>query len=216
MTLKRPFIVEIHLRIQPFLWSQAKRQLVILLRRPQIGYAIQPLYVTYDVEETELRVCLQFSDPIFLEHFIVREVRKKVPGILGTRVRLTLNGEIFPEGVSKLVQGELVTSCHVFLSVEARKDDEIEKALRALPIKNGVVPTWFFRDYYEFDRDITVRLIGRSQQALRVYVESQFNKLIGVRSWRLQFIQETTRVASQKVLQEMASAWVRVNAKKPH
>jgi len=209
MAPKRPLIAEIHVRIQAASWSDAQRQLEAVLRHDHARYQVLPLYMTSDVEETELRICLEFRDPRLLEAFAVNEIRGKVQGILGTRVRLTLNGEIFSRGVLKLItEGGRIPSCHIFISVFAGKDDEVWASLKRLPEEDGVVPTWLFRDFYEYDRDLTVRLVGGSTESFRRYAERHLSNIPGIRCWRMQFIDTMIHIASQDVLQSMASHWL--------
>ena len=209
MAIKRPFIVEIHLQIQAAFWSEAQQQLETTLKdRPLEKYKISPLYLTHDAEDTEIRLCLQFKDPVLLERFIVEEIHKRVLGILGTRVRLTLNGEVFENGVAKLMSGEpSIKSCHVFLSVESSMSEAVWESLSGLTEACGVCPAWLFRDFYEFNRDITVRLVGESEEALRRYVDQHISKIAGIRIWRLQFIKATTQIASKEHLMGLASSW---------
>lgn len=208
---KRPLIAEIHVRVEARSWPNAQTQLKQILNDEQSKYGVLPLYMTSDVEDPEIRICLKFSDPTLLEAFIVMEIRNKLEGILGTRVRLTLDGEIFASGVAQLVSLERdIKSCHVFLSIVAGKDEVTWEALRQLPLEDGIIPTWLFRDFYEYDRDVTVRLVGGSKESFRSYIERHIGKIDGIRCWRLQFIDTMTHIASKELLNSLANQWVGV------
>jgi len=202
-------IVEIHLQLRADSWPHAYAQLLEVLREDQTQYSIVPLYITYDIEDTEVRICFQVEEPAKLEQFVVNKIRP-IDGVHGTRARLTLNGEIFPSGVAVLAEGSSsLRSSHVFLKVDPKKDACVWNGLLRLQENGGVSPIWVFRDFYEYDRDITLRLIGKTDKAIREYVEQQIGPIEGVLIWRLQFMGGMTQILAKEKLLALAKHWMR-------
>lgn len=206
--MSRPLIVEIHLQIRSGSWPHAHEQILEVLKKDQTWYFITPLYITYDIEDTEVRICFQVEDPAKLERFVVNEMRP-IEGVYSTRARLTLNGEIFPSGVTALAEGNSsLRSSHVFLKVDPKKDNQVWNALLRLKENDGVSPTWIFRDFYEYDRDVTLRLVGKTAAAIREYIERQIGPIDGILLWRLQFMHGMTQILVKEKLLALAQHWM--------
>ncbi len=204
----RPLIVEIHLQIRAGSWPNAHGQLLKVLREDQARYSIVPLYITYDIEDTEVRICFQVEEPAKLEQFVVNRIRP-IEGVYSTRARLTLNGEIFPSGVTALAEGDsTLRSSHVFLKIDPQSDNRVWNALLQLKESNGVSPTWIFRDFYEYDRDVTLRLVGKTDAAIREYIERQIGPIDGILLWRLQFMHGMTQILAKERLLALAQHWM--------
>ena len=71
----RPLIVEIHLQIKANLWSQVCGQIKDVLTKDWTRHSVTPLYFTYDIEDTEIRICFQVGNPQELEKFVVDQIR---------------------------------------------------------------------------------------------------------------------------------------------
>lgn len=204
----RPSIVEIHLQIKAGAWAQTYNEVAQVLKKDPLAYHLVPLYITYDIEDTELRICFQVEEPSELEEFLVKEIRP-IEGVYGTRARLTLNGEIFPAGVVALTEDNpSLRSSHVFLKVNPQRDAHVWEALRQLKAGDGVTPTWIFRDFYEYDRDITLRLVGKTDAAIRAYVEKQVSSIDGLLLWKLQFMHGMTQILAKDSLLALAQHWM--------
>lgn len=204
----RPLIVEIHIQVKAGAWSRVYEQIREILRKDQSCYCLTPLYLTHDIEDTEIRICFHLKDPAKLEEFVVNELRS-IEGVYGTRARLTLDGEIFPTGLVALARNEQsLKSSHVFLKVDPLRDSYVWDALRQLKDSDGVSPTWIFRDFYEYDRDITLRLVGKSEGAIRQYVEQHVAIIEGIVVWRLQFMHGMTQILPTDRLLILAQQWM--------
>jgi len=179
----------------------------ILKKCNKEDYNLIPLYANYDIEDTEVRICLQIKDPVKLEKFIVEKIRK-IKGVYATRVRLTLNGEIFPKGIEVLTaMREGFYSCHIFINTMAGKDEEVWRCLRELKENNNVFPVWIFRDFYEYDHDITLRLIGKNDKSIREYVENHIANIDGIKTWRLKFMYNVIQILGREDLLKIAENW---------
>lgn len=204
----RPLIVEIHLQIRASSWPTAGNEIKSRLENADPSYRLTPLYFTYDIEDTELRICFQVEDPAKLEKFVVDEIRL-ITGVYGTRARLTLNGEIFPAGITTLAEGNnSLRSSHVFLKIDPQKDRRVWEALLQLKGNGETSPTWIFRDFYEYDRDVTLRLVGRSDTEIRNYIERFVGPIDGILLWRLQFMHGVTQILSKEKLLALAQQWM--------
>ena len=203
----RPFIIEIHIIIHPMHWGSAKNQIIRILKAVNYEkYKIIPLYMTSDIEDYELRICCQIEDPNKLDKF-VNQIRK-ISGINSTRIRLTLNGVIFPKGVQLLAQTESkMESCHIFLKIEPGKDENVWNKLLALKDILKVYPTWIFRDFYEYDRDVTLRLMGESKKEIRKYIDQYVSTINGICHIYLKFMYKMTPILSLGKLKETAKYW---------
>ena len=204
----KPLIVEIHLVIAAAAWESARTHVVGALKKKSCrNFFIVPLYVNSDLENTELRICAQVQDPARVAEFVAQRL-KVIPGVLAARARLTLQGHIFGEGVKAFaLQANTYVSCHVFIHTCPGKDEQAWKALRRLRNAAGVKPVWIFRDYYEYDRDITLRLMGGDVKRVREYVDARVSVLEGIQSWHLQYTHSATKILGDKELLALAQAW---------
>jgi hypothetical protein len=207
----KPLIVEVHIIPKAIFLEECKSEIIKTLENIEMSkYALLPLYLTSDVEDIELRICLQFEDPVKVEQFIVEKIRP-IKGVLSTRVRLTLNGRIFKDGVSTLAKlEENQLSCHIFLKVSPEKDNSVWKVLEELKSENGVCPTWIFRDFYEYDRDITLRLIGPTLEAIHDYIKGKVCNIDGIESLNFKFMHNITTIAKKEKLLQLARNWFNV------
>lgn len=167
--------------------------------------AVEPLYFSYDIEDLELRICFLVSNSWLFDQYIVTVLRS-VAGVQASRVRLTLNGRVFEEGLSSLISDEgKPLSAHVFLHNGPEYDDAVWEALGELSSDHsGVRPVWMFRDFYEYDRAITLRLIGPSAPAIRGYLDERLGRIPGIASWRLQFMAGMVKIQSEERLMYLA------------
>jgi len=191
-------------------WDSTYAEIIAVLEDKGCkDFSLVPLYVNSDIEDTQLRICLQIEDPERLEKFIVERIRK-IKGVDATRVRLTLNGQIFPEGLNAMAKmSGQEFSCHIFVNTAAGEDEQVWEGLRRLKKDGDVFPVWIFRDFYEFDRAVTVRLIGKDVKLLRQYVEKHVGNIKGVNSWRLKFMHSVTQILENDLLLELARNWLK-------
>ena len=203
-----PLIVEIHLIITPNRWGSACAKIAAVLRdRRCADFSLVALYMNSDIEDTELRICAQVKDPARLGEFVAKKIRS-IKGVESARVRLTLQGEIFPEGVKVLtaMSGSRV-SCHIFVNSLAGRDERVWRSLRRLKKDGSVLPVWIFRDFYEYDRDITLRVIGREEELIRRYVDKNVGSIAGIVSWRLKFMRSSVKILGKNDLLAIARNW---------
>lgn len=207
--MSKPFIIEVHTIIEATKWDRAYKNIIEMLKNIKPDeYSLIPLYATYDLEDTELRICLKFDDPPKVEQFINERIRK-VDGVYATRARLTLNGKIFQQGVSYILnkESELPYSCHIFLKTKPGLDKSVWDSLCKLKGSGGVLPTWIFRDFYEYDRDITLRLVGSSEKAVREYIEKHLNWIEGIQTWKFKFMYNNVQFLKNDELLALAQKW---------
>ena len=206
--MDKPLIAEVHIIVESNNWPKAFNNIIKILKKcDKEDYALTPLYATYDLEDTEVRICLQFEDPAKLEKFIVEKIRK-INGVYATRVRLTLNGEIFPKGIEALTtMDETLYSCHIFINTIAGKDEQVWESLRQLKGNNHVFPVWIFRDFYEYAGDITLRLIGREIKSIRNYIEKFISNIYGIKTWKLKVMYNAVQILDRDKLLKMAKNW---------
>lgn len=208
MVNAKPLICEIHLLISPLRWKRAYTQITALLKNGLCkNFSLIPLYVNCDIEDTELRICLQIKNPEKLGEFIAKKILK-VKGVESAKVRLTLEGRIFPEGASEFasVKKELF-SCHVFINSSAGKNEILWQSLSRLKKEGEVLPVWVFRDFYEYNRDITLRVIGKEKKEIRKYVEKKLKNMPGIGTWQLKFTRSSMRILSKSKLLKLAKNW---------
>ncbi len=206
--MHKPLLVEIHLIIAANRWKSASAGILTVLKSDSCKkFSLVPLYINSDIEDTELRICLQAEDPDRLGEFLARKIRK-VKGVIASRVRLTLSGEIFPDGVCAVarMRGRQVTG-HVFLNTSPGEDGRVWGALRKLKKHHGVLPVWIFRDFYDYGRDITLRLIGEKEKGIREYVDRFLGDMHGVVSWKLRFTHSSVKLLGEKELLALARNW---------
>jgi hypothetical protein len=206
--MAKPSIAEIHLLIEPSRQDEAYRELIDILKHTRHdAFMLTPLYVTRDRADAEVRICVHFEDPARIERFIVERVRP-IDGMRATRVRLTLHGEIFQKGMTALMkEAGAYTSCHVFIKTTPRKDNGAWDSLRTLKDDKGVMPVWIFRDFYEYDRDITLRLLGNGEREIRAYIEKQVNTIDGITLSNVKFMLDYIRILEEEKLYSLAKAW---------
>lgn len=207
---QKPFIAELHVMIRQSLWQQAYGEIMSMLKGPKINrYSLSPLYVTHDTDDSELRICFEFKDPSLIDKFIVRKIRT-IAGVDATKVRLTLDGQIFPKGIKALAATDTpYESCHVFLKIDPLKDTKVWRALSALDDKGSAFPTWIFRDFYEYDRDVTLRLAGKNQAVIKEYVDSHIAKIEGILSYKMKFMAKIEKILDDGKLMNLAQQWLK-------
>jgi hypothetical protein len=207
---QKPFIAELHIIIKRNFWQEAYNAILNILKSHEINnYYINPLYVTYDIEDAELRVCFEFKDPSLIDKFVVNDIRK-ILGIEATRVRLTLDGQIFPRGIKALASTDSpLNSCHIFLKTEPSKDTKIWDNLCKLDEKGSVFPTWIFRDFYEYDRDITLRLMGKNKKDIEEYINTVIKNIDGVLSYKMKFMDKIEKIMADDELMYLAQQWLK-------
>lgn len=210
MNLKKPSIVEVHVLIAANNWASVVK---LLERRIQKrgGYfagELIPLYFTYDHEDLEIRICLIFNNPEHIDYFVA-DVLRPIKGVLATRVRLTVMGKIFPTGYqSLLVDNSGLLSAHIFIQVVPGADKFVWRRLSKLGSDAGVYPTWIFRDYYEYDRDITLRLMGSNISALRKYLSAHVNAIQGIKHWRFKTMARLIPLINKGRLIDIAKTFI--------
>ena len=122
--LSSQIIVEVHLLIPPGRMGAVIEELGTRLERTRDN-AVEPLYFSYDIEDLELRICFLVSNSWLFDQYIVTVLRS-VAGVQASRVRLTLNGRVFEEGISSLISDEgKPLSAHVFLHNGPEYDDAV-------------------------------------------------------------------------------------------
>jgi hypothetical protein len=72
---------------------------------------------------------------------------------------------------------------------------------------NNVFPVWIFRDFYEYDHDITLRLIGKNDKLIREYVENHIANIDGIKTWRLKFMYNVIQILGREGLLKIAKNW---------
>lgn len=203
------FIVETHLLIKPQMWIKSMRELqrrLKQLKRTQFLESLIPLYYSYDLEDLEVRVCFLCANVQILERYIIHSLRN-INGVTATRVRLTLNGEIFPSGFQALMASKKnFCSVHIFIKTNPAHDRMIWENLKKLPSLKNVYPTWIFRDFYEYDRDITLRVIGKATHDVSAYLEHYINNISGILSWKFKIMREFILVQDPSFLTKLAAS----------
>jgi len=201
-------ILEAHLIIAPRYWRRFTARLGRFLKASlNQECSVTPLYYSYDIEDLEIRICYIVSELSAFDAHIV--AMRRIPGIVDTRVRVTLHGRIFPDNFKMLADSKQeFSSCHIFLKVSPRYDKLVWSRLERLSAAGGVCPVWLFRDYYEYDRDLTLRLIGPSPQRIRNYVESRVCGINGLQELRSKFMHGFVTIIDNKRLIEMAGAFI--------
>ena len=203
-------VVEIHIIIKPQEFEQACEAIDRTLRNKAINkYGLVPLYYTFDEEDNEARICLLFIDPKLLGDFVVEKIRR-IKGVEGTQVRLTLDGKVYPKGVIALTEAkeELVAS-HIFLKVDPVLDDSVWHSLSLLPSTSEVFPTWCMRDFYDYDRDISLRVMGESKNAIGKYITNHIKTIKGISVIRIKFMKKLIKIQSDQYLLDIAKKWIR-------
>lgn len=207
--MPKPVLCEVHLLINSTCWEKAYAKIILLLKNNRLceKFSLIPLYVNFDIEDTELRICAQIKNPGKLGEFIAEKICK-VKGVESARVRLTLEGRIFPEGVGEFIfdKKELL-SCHVFINSCADKNDLLWQSLSRLKKEGEVFPVWVFRDFYEYSRDITLRVIGKEEKEIRRYIEKKLKVMPGIRTWQLRFTHSSVRILSKRKLFKLSGNW---------
>jgi hypothetical protein len=61
-----------------------------------------------------------------------------------------------------------------------------------------------FRDFYEYDRAITLRLIGPSAPAIHGYLDERLGRIPGIANWRLRFMASMVKIQSEARLMDLA------------
>ena len=203
-------IIEVHLIILPNRWNITPLKIKnILKKNNNKKYGLIPLYFTSDFEDNELRICFQVKNLQTLEKFIIDRLLK-ISGIQSIRVRLTLNGKIFPEGIKQFViENSNLISIHVFLGVNPKWMKNVWGSLNRLKSKWDVFPTWIFRDFYDYNRDITLRIIGKDLKDIKRYIDTQINTIKGITSMKFKIMQSITRLLSKKTLLKIAEEWIK-------
>ncbi len=206
--MNKPLIIEIHLIITAGAWKSAQTKIIRLLKSDICkDFSLVPLYINSDIEDTELRICAQADDPDKLGEFVAKKIRK-IKGVDAARIRLTLQGEIFPDGIRALTaMNNSQVSCHIFINTVAGKDKQVWQSLRKLKKNGPVIPVWLFRDFYDYDRDITLRLIGREEKQIREYIDKNFEVITGIKTWRLKFMHASTKILGKDKLLKIAQNW---------
>jgi len=207
---QKPLIAELHVIIEKNEWNRAYDKILGALRKNDLRqYSVVPLYTTYDIGDTELRICFSFNDPSLIDKFITKEIRP-INGIQSTRIRLTLDGEIFPKGVKALAQADdSLKSCHIFLKIEPTKDTQVWNNLRTLKDIGSVFPTWVFRDFYEYDRDITLRLMGNNEKVIKHYIKQYIKNMDGVIDCKVKFMSKVEKILDDDKLLNLAHQWIK-------
>lgn len=207
---QKPLIAEVHILTQQNAFVKTYEHIVAALKSKKVeNYALLPMYVNYDSDDLELRICMEFRDAALVDKFIVDKIRT-IPGVEATRVRLTLDGRIFPKGVKALAAMDgNYQSCHIFLKIDPEKDGSAWSALRSLSDTDSVFPTWVFRDFYEYDRDVTLRLMGRDRDVLTSFVDDVVRKIEGVISCRIQYTNKVEKLLNDEQLMSFAQHWLR-------
>lgn len=204
---KPPLILEAHLTIEPKKWKFAKSSLATLLTSFSSNKSFLPLYFSYDFEDYEMRPCFLIYDLADFNNFILNKIRK-IPGLTGLRIRLTLDGFIFPHGFQPLLKKNLNDlSVHIFLKVSPSFDASIWHKLKILKKENLVYPTWVFRDFYEYDRDITLRVIGPNLKCIKSYIQNHLN-VSGIESIKFKIMQDMVTIMPRKDLIFLARSFI--------
>ena len=206
----KPQIAEIHVLVKESTFDVTYEYIVSALQGRKVrNYALLPMYVNYDSDDPEIRICVEFNDPALVEKFIVDKIRT-IPHVEGTRVRLTLDGRIFPEGVKAYsAASSNEQSCHVFLKIDPTKDDSAWTALQSLNSTDLVFPTWIFRDFYEYDRDATLRLTGRDSEALASYINDVVCKIEGIAARKIKYTNKLEKLLTDEQLMSFAQHWIK-------
>ena len=194
--------------VSPRRWKAATARIIALLQSPRCKeFSFIPLYLNSDREDTELRICVLANNPARLGEFVAKKIRS-IGGVESTKVRLTLQGQIFPGGVKALtVTDPSQLSCHIFVNSRAGQDERVWRSLRRLKKDGSVQPVWIFRDFYEYDRDITLRVIGRQEKPIRNYVDKYLGRIPGIVSRRLKFTRNIVKFLKDAQLLAIARNW---------
>jgi hypothetical protein len=206
-------IIEVHLMIEPSAWKTFRTNLSKNLKKiNEKKLRLRALYFTYDIEDLEIRICFLVNDLELFERIIVSDLRS-IKGVSATRVRLTLNGKIFPGGYKALTSNvgkkEKVISAHIFIKNQPALDRTVWRALENLKKDGNTYPTWIFRDFYEYDRDITLRIISSDVLELRKYAENNLNTIEGVISWRYKHMLKFENIVSNAELYSLAELFIK-------
>jgi len=202
-------IIEVHIIAGSDSFKESIEALEKVLRDKNVSkYFLLPLYFTYDEEDSEIRVCFRFEDPKLLGDFIVDRIRP-IKGIESTRVRLTLDGKVYPTGLIALSKmAKEIYSAHIFIKIKPLYDFEAWEALRKLEDTGEVFLTWCMRDFYDYDRDISLRVIGSGKEIIRKYVKENVEIIKGVIVTKVKFMKKLIKIQDDSTLVALARCWI--------
>jgi len=202
-------VAEVHAMIEPKEFSQVCDRMEETLRHRQVSrFKLTPLYLTFDQDDSEARICLVYDDPKLLGDFLAEKIRT-IPGIKATRVRLTLDGKIYPCGLEKLMDpGQGFYSAHIFLKIDPAEDDIAWEALRALPDTLAAFPVWAMRDFYEYDRDVSLRIMGKDREAIEKYLADHISGIKGVAIRQVKYMKKLVKLQDDQTLLGFAQKWL--------
>jgi hypothetical protein len=208
VNLSKTWLAEVHLNLDKKEFQQTYFLLEKVLRSKTCArFCLLPLYINADNKDTQARICLKISDPKNLEKFIVEKL-KKIKGVRAAKVRLTLNGKIFPQGVKLLAELKPgIISAHIFISTLPGRDDAAWKSLNSLKNEGENFPVWIFRDFYEYDRAVTLRIAGKSHRSMRKYLKKHLGGINGIKQWRMSFMHQVTQFLKKEKLLKLARSY---------
>ncbi len=202
-------LIEIHAIINGNKIEEVKSKLFQLLKSKLCEkYELVPLYFTIDEEDFEIRICSIFNNPKLLGDFIVNKIRV-LDGIQSTRVRLTLDGKIFQNGLKILSNiDNNYKSCHLFIKIDPSLDTVAWNSLTNLQENDSVYPTWCMRDFYDYNRDISLRIMGANKDSILEYIDKNVRTIAGVEISKTKFMQKIIKIQDDEFLQSFASKWI--------
>ncbi|MBF0490395.1 MAG: hypothetical protein HQL15_07210 [Candidatus Omnitrophica bacterium] len=202
-------MIEIHLIAEHSRFGELIPKLQSLLSSKICNkYQLLPLYFSYDENDFEIRICATFQNPKLLGDFIVDKIRT-LAGIKSSQVRLTLDGNIFQSGLLKLTNlKDDVISSHIFIKVNPACDSEAWQSLSNLTEEDGVFPTWCMRDFYDYNRDISLRLMGDTKESILRYIETRVKSIKGLEVTNIKFMSKLVKIQDDSILLEIASKWI--------
>jgi DNA-binding Lrp family transcriptional regulator len=203
-------LVEVHIETDLARLAEVSAELERVLKGEGTAeHSLVPLYFTRDEEDSEIRICLRFEDPRLLEDFVVERIRS-IGGVQNTRIRMTLDGKIYPEGLEMLAgRREDTLSSHVFIATTPVHDHESWRALCGLRSRDDVFPVWCMRDFYDYDRNISLRVMGRDRQTITGYIEENVKSIEGVTVTAIKFMKDLVKIQDDATLIELAGQWMR-------
>ncbi len=141
------------------------------------------LWINWLRERADLRVVCLVYDLEQLDDFLVNVIRK-VPGVRGTAAQLAFDGVVRGDAlmdVSLLNAGwDRRAAATVQVKLQPGRDEEVYRALLALPPHQQVEVVWVVKVFHSSDADLLMLLLGERTAALTGYVMSWVRTVPGV------------------------------------
>jgi len=205
---KNNLIIEAHIIANKDKFASVCSELRTILddKREASKYSLIPLYFSYDEKDCEIRVCFKFTNPKLFGDYLVKNIRS-INGVLQSQARLTLDGKIFNEGVNLLTANDNLISSHIYVEIEPKHDTAAWQELSKLTKSDDVFPTWCMRDFYDYDRSVSLRLMGKTKTDIEKYIDKKVKTINGIKVSRVKYMNKLIKIQSDQVLLSLANTW---------